>query len=348
MAKKQRQEEKFNYKESVRQLREEGPKNLYLIWGPEDYLADQFFGEIKKLCVTDDGDDFSYRKLTERDFDALSLREAVDSVPFLSERSLVEVRGLDLNKLKETDEIVEILSDIPEYCTVVFMCSSSFEPDKRLKIYKSFTKHGLEVCVTAQTGDQLVKWIIKRFAALGKGIELNAAQRLISVSGGLMNRLIPEINKIASYAKGDRVTEADVDAVAHHIPEAVVFDMTEALARGENNTAMRLLRELLADKNNEPTQMLAIVGNQMRQLYCAKVAIDYGLGKDYVAKTLGLRFDFIANKLMASAHRFSTEQLKRAVELCADMDHAMKSSKTEPAELLKECVMRIAAGETGE
>ena len=201
--------------------------------------------------------------------------------------------------------------------------------------------------MTAQTGDQLIKWIIKRFAAAGKGIELNAAQRLISVSGGLMNRLIPEINKIASYAKGDRVTEADVDAVAHHIPEAVVFDMTEALARGENNTAMRLLRELLADKNNEPTQMLAIVGNQMRQLYAARVAIDNELGKDYVVKTLGLKYDFIANKLMASAHRFSAGQLKRAVELCAEMDYAMKSSKTEPAELLKECVMRIAAGETG-
>lgn len=347
MAKKSKQEEKFNYRESVRSLKENGPKSLFLIWGPEDYLADQFFAEIKKLCVTDEGDDFSYRKLTERDFDALALREAVDSVPFLSERSLVEIRGIDLNKLKETDEIINILSDIPEYCTVVFMCGAAFEPDKRLKIYKSIAKYGAEICVTAQSGDQLIKWIIKRFAAAGKGIELNAAQRLISVSGGLMNRLIPEINKIASYAKGDRVTEADVDAVAHHIPEAVVFDMTEALARGENNTAMRLLRELLADKNNEPTQMLAIVGNQMRQLYAARVAIDNGLGKDYVVNALSLKHDFIANKLMASAHRFSDEQLKRAVELCAEMDYAMKSSKTEPAELLKECVMRIAAGETG-
>lgn len=347
MAKKRGQEEKFNYRENVRRIKENGPKNLYLIWGPEDYLADQFFSELKKLCVTDEGDDFSYRKLTERDFDALSLREAVDSVPFLSERSLVEVRGVDLNKISETNEIIEILSDIPEYCTVVFMCGVGFEPDRRLKLYKSFAKYGEELCVTAQTGNQLIKWIIKRFAAAGKGIELNAAQRLISVSGGLMNRLIPEIEKIASYAKGDSVTEADVNAVAHHIPEAVVFDMTEALARGENNTAMRLLRELLADKNTEPTQMLAIVGNQMRQLYAARVAIDHGLDKSYVINTLGLKYDFIANKLMASAHRFSAAQLKRAVELCAEMDYAMKSSRTEPVELLKECIARIAAGECG-
>ena len=39
MAKRSRQEEKFNYRESVRRLKENGPERLYLIWGPEDYLA---------------------------------------------------------------------------------------------------------------------------------------------------------------------------------------------------------------------------------------------------------------------------------------------------------------------
>ena len=160
-----------------------------------------------------------------------------------------------------------------------------------------------------------------------------------------MNGLIPEINKIASYTKGDRVTEADVDAVAHHIPEAVVFDMTEALAKGENNAAMRLLGELLADKNNEPTMILAIVGGQKRKMYAARVAIDCNLTKDYLMKTLGLRYDFMANRLIAASRRFSTSHIKRAVELCAETDYAMKSSKTDPTELLKECVMRIAAGD---
>ena len=322
MAKKTKRDEKFNYNASVSSLRAEGPAGLYLIWGPEDYLADRFFEEIKKLCITSDADDFSYRRLDERDFSALALREAVDA-----------------------DEISGILADIPDYCTVVFMAPIGFEPDKRLKVYKAIQKNGKEICVTAQGGDILIKWIIRRFAAEGKGIELNAVQRLINVSGELMNGLIPEINKIASYTKGDRVTEADVDAVAHHIPEAVVFDMTEALAKGENNAAMRLLGELLADKNNEPTVILAIVGGQMRKMYAARVAIDYDLPKEYVMKTLGLRYDFIANRLIAASRRFSTAQIKRAVELCTETDYAMKSSKTEPTELLKECVMRIAAGE---
>ena len=42
MAKKTRTEEKFNYGESIRRLRQTGPQRLYLIWGPEDYLAEQY------------------------------------------------------------------------------------------------------------------------------------------------------------------------------------------------------------------------------------------------------------------------------------------------------------------
>ena len=67
--------------------------------------------------------------------------------------------------------------------------------------------------------------------------------------------------------------------------------------------------------------------------------------QDYVMKALSLRYDFIANRLLAASRRFSTAQIRRAVELCAETDYAMKSSRTEPTELLKECIMRIAAGE---
>ena len=136
----QKKNEKFNYNASVNALKAEGPAGLYLIWGPEDYLADRFFEEIKKLCITSEADDFSYRRLDERDFSLLSLKEAIDSVPFLSERSLVEVRGVDINKLRESDEISAVLSDIPDYCTVVFMAPIGFEPDKRLKVYKAIQK----------------------------------------------------------------------------------------------------------------------------------------------------------------------------------------------------------------
>lgn len=347
MAKKSRDEIKFNYGDELRLLKENGPKRLYFIWGPEDYLSDIFVGDIKKVCLPEGEDDFSYRKIGEREYSAQLLQEAIDSVPFLSERSFVEVRGLDLNKLDEEEaaKTAKILKDIPDYCTVVFIEPGSFEADKRKKIYKNLSTLWSEHYVTAQQGQKLVNWIVRHFDDAGKRIEINAVQRLITLSGDLMNRLLPEISKIAGYAKGDVVTVEDVEAVAHHIPEAVVFDMTDCIADKNCAKALSHLDELLADKDNEPIAIMGMIGFQMRRLYGAKCAIEKGLGKDYVAKLYDLRFDFIANKLIVSARKFTDTQLVEALKICAETDYKMKSTTEDPAELLKECVMRIAAGD---
>ena len=229
---------------------------------------------------------------------------------------------------------------------MVLVQSAQFEPDGRLRTIKSLRAEGRELKFTQQSQGMLTDWIVRRFAAAGKGIELAAAQRLIFISGDLMSRLIPEIEKIAAYAKDDKVTQADVEAVADHLPEAVVFEMTELIAQKKNNSALEVLSELLADKNNEPIMMLAVLGRQMRQLYAARLAIEKNLGTKYVTEVCAIKYDYIAAKLLTAAKGFTLPQLRRAVELCAETDYRMKSSGADAQELLKEAVLRIAAGET--
>ena len=346
MAKRKKEEKQLNYKEELRRLKTEGPGRLYLLWGPEDYLRELYLQSLKELCVPDGEDSFSYKRINGPELDLQELTEAIDAIPFLSERSFVELRGVDLNHLKEGDALQKLLEDIPDYCTLAFVQSAAFEPDGRLKLVRFLKENAIDLKFTEQTQDALVKWIAKRFAAYGKRITLEAAQHLIFVSGDLMNRLIPEIEKVAAYAREETVTVADVDAVAHHLPEAIVFEMTDHLARREYNAAMEVLDELLSDKNNEPIAMLAVIGGQMRRLYAARLAADRNLGAAYVTEVCKLRFDSIASRLIASSRSFSLPQLKRAVELCAEADYQMKSSSSDDLELLKELVLRIAAGET--
>ena len=123
------------------------------------------------------------------------------------------------------------------------------------------------------------------------------------------------------------------------------MDFKLALAR-EINSALAVLSELLADKNNEPIAILAVLGRQMRQLYAARLALDKNLGTKYVMEVCSLRFEFIASKLISAARGFTLPQLRRAVELCCETDYRMKSSGTDERELLKEAVLRIAAGES--
>ena len=312
MAKKRgKDEEKLNYSAAVRELKADGPKRLYLLWGPEDYLREQYLTQLKKICLPEGEDDFSYKRMDGPGLDPIRLREALDAIPFMSERSFVELRNVDINKLANADECMKLLEDIPDYCTVAFVQSAQFEPDGRLKFVKALRGEAKELKFTQQSQGMLTDWIVRRFAAAGKSIELDAAQRLIFISGDLMSRLIPEIDKIAAYAKGERVTVKDVDAVASHIPEAVIFEMTELISQKKYNSAMSVLAELLSDKNNEPIAMTAMLGLQMRKLYAARLAQEEGLGVKYIMDTCGIKYEFLAKNLASSARGCTLPQLRR-------------------------------------
>lgn len=344
---KKTKEEQLDFAALRRRLRAEGPARVYLLYGEEDYLREAFVDEVKKLCI-DGENDFNYRRLSGESLSLTELSEAVNALPFFAERTLVEVRQFEANRFRDSQaaELTAILSDMPDYCTLLLIPPAGYEPDGRLGAVKAVKKHGEAVNFTRQSGSTLLNWIQRRFAALGKGISRGDAEYLAFISGSLMNRMIPEIEKIGNYAAGDTVTRGDIDAVAHHLPEARVFEMTEKLSRRDFDGAAGILAELMQMKDEPPIKTLAVVGKQMRNLYAARTALDLRLGKDFVSETCGVKFDFVAERLMNSARGFSQEQLSHAVRLCAETDYQMKTGGGDNAELLCEMIMRIAAGET--
>lgn len=339
-------EEKLNYKQEIQRLKAQGPQRLYLLWGKEDYLREQYLNELRSLCVPEGENGFNFKRFDGPDLQLQAFRSAIDALPFLSDHSFVELHDIDLNKLSDAQSYISILSDVPDYCTICFVQSAEYEPDGRLKLIKAIREKGVELKFTQQGQGALIDWIARRFAAHGKRIDFEASQRLIFISGDLMNRLIPEIDKIAAYTKGEKVGVAEVEAVAHHIPEAQVFELTDLLAQKQYSAAMNTLAELLAENEYEPIFLLAVLGSQVRRLYCARLAIENNLGAKYIMDCGGVKYDFLANKLLNSARSFTKNQLKDAVLCCCEADLQMKSGGGDAREILKNTVLAIAVEAT--
>ncbi len=71
----------LNYKAQERTLREQGPGRLYLLWGREDYLREQYLLELKKLCLPGGEDDFSYHRFDGAELDFQALADRHEQVP---------------------------------------------------------------------------------------------------------------------------------------------------------------------------------------------------------------------------------------------------------------------------
>lgn len=337
----------MNYNAAVRALRENGPQRLYVLWGREDYLREAYLEQLRRACFPNGADDFSYRRFDGAALDLAALADAADAMPFLSDRTLLEVRDYDTNKCGDADtkRLLAIVEDLPDYCTLVFVMDTAFTPDGRLRVTKALQKCGEMLQFAGQEGAALVSWVTKRFAASGREIAPGDAQYLIEITGGLMNRMIPEIEKVSAYAADGAVRRADIDAVVQKLPEAVVFELTDDLAARRNDAAMEKLAELLSDRDNTPIFLLAAIGQQLRRLYAAKIAAQEGLGTDAVCELCGVRYDFIAQRLTQSARRFSRAALERAVVRCAEADYTMKHSGADDLAVLEELLLRLMAEE---
>lgn len=345
MAKDFGKKQKTDFSAELKTLKENGPGRLYMLWGAEDYLRESYLDELKRQCAVSPSD-FNYHRISVSPTDIRALEEAADAVPFMGERTLVEVRDFDVNAFRDdaAEKLTALISDLPDYATIVLLLQTGYEPDGRLSMIKTIKKLGSAIEFTAQPQSLLINWIIRRFESMGKSIGRSECERLIFTSGELMTGLIPEIEKIGSYVNGESVTAEDIDKLASRIPEASVFEMTDRLAERKFDAAAELMAELL-ESGEHPIKILAMIGFQMRRLYNARVAIEGKLGKDFVMESCKISYPFLAEKLLSSARGFSIEQLKAAVELCAEADYRMKSSSEDDGDILKELLLRVAAGD---
>ena len=195
----------------------------------------------------------------------------------------------------------------------------------------------------AQQGQQkLFRWVRRRFAAMDKEIDDNAVEHLLFTCGSLMDGLVPEIAKIGAYAKGKRITVADIDAVADPVLDAEVFQMTDAVAAGKYDRAAELLAELLR-MQEEPIRILAALGKMLRQLYTARLAIDGGKDRVWLKDLWRMKSDYPARKLLDSARNVGRDWCREAVKRCQVLDRRMKSERNMDSEgELKLLLMELA------
>ena len=347
MAKAERQA--FHYGEELKRLREEGPEQLYMLRGEEDFLRDRFLEELRARCLEEGTEAFNYHRVQGAALDMGALTEAVEAMPFMGERTLTEVRDFDINKVSAYDpeRLKALLEDLPEWATLVFVFAPGYAPDNRLTAVKTIKKLGRDLEFASPREAELTRWVIRRVESLGKKIDGGTANYLIWVCGNRMNTLIPEILKIAGVA-GEEITRRDIDAVARRAPETTIFQLTDALGARNFEKAAALLADLLADRDEPPQRQIAMVSEQYRRLYVARMAQETGRGESYITDCIPeLAGRAYPIRLLKEACRhYSLKRLGRAIELCVECDYGMKSSGPEPAELMKELLLRLAMDET--
>ena len=333
-----------NLQELKLHLKNKDLGRLYIFHGEETFLLNHYLTQIRKQLLDPLTESFNFHRLNNETFDIRSFADAVENLPMMAESTFVQVDDIDLFKMNEGDrtKMTEILSDIPDYCTVVFTYETvSWKPDKRLKkLWEAVDGNALIVEFAKQDQRDLIAWVTRHFAAQKKRISTDLCAYLIDITGGTMTALSGEIQKICAYSGADEIKKSDIDAVTEPVLDAVVFQMTDLLSSGRYDQAMLKLQTLLK-MQQEPLAILGAVGGHFRRIGTARTLLDYGKNSSDLQKLCGIP-DYPARKTMEAARRFRPEFCAKAAELVLETDYKMKTSFDEPERLLELLILQLA------
>ncbi len=325
-------------------IKEKNVGNFYVFHGEERFLMQHYMDQLRKLLLDELTESFNYHRLNNESFELQTFADAVENLPMMAEHTMVQVDDIDIFKLNEEtrNKLMEILSDIPNYCTVLFTyVTVAWKPDKRLKkLWDCIDSHASIVEFAKQEQRDLVPWIARHFAAKGKRISNDLCVYLIDITGGTMTALAGEIQKICAYSGADQIAKSDIDAVTEPVMDAVVFQMTDLLGQGRYGDALLKLQQLLK-MQQEPIAILGAVGGHFRRLSAARVLIDHGRQSGELMKLCGMS-DYAARKTMDAAKRFPADYCKKAMELILETDNKMKTSFDDNDRLLEVLIMELA------
>ena len=325
-------------------IKAESPERLYFFHGEEVFLLHHYLNELRKRTIDALTQDFNSHRFTQETFSVQAFSDAVEALPMMAERTFVQVDEIDIFKLNESEreKMIEIFSDVPDYCTVVFTYEIvEWKPDKRLKkLWEAVSKHGTIVEFAKQSQRDLIAWVTRHFASYRKKISTDLCAYLIDITGGTMTALAGEISKIASYSGANEIVKSDIDAVTEPVLDAVVYQMTDLMGSGKYGQALQKLQALLK-MQQEPLVILGAIGSHFRRIGMARILLDNGRNASDLMKLYGMK-EYPARKAMDAARRFQPEYCAKAAQLVLEADYKIKTSFDEPERLLELLILQLA------
>ena len=295
---------------------------LYCIMGPEVFLINESLRLLKAQVLSPSALDFNYEVFRADEVAMERVREAVETLPVLSDKRIVVCESA--HRLKEADwkALEPVVKTPTNTCVLVFV---SVEPDKRKKVIKEILSSCTAISAESPRDADWSKWI--KWMGTKEGISFSEpALSLIKeyACSDLMN-LSTEVKKLKSLSGGKQhISEEDVLKAVPRVRQENIFALSTAIGQKNLSQALMCLVRLLEDNQNE-VGALALISRHIRILARVKEGLKKGHTEQTLCGKTGVHKFFI-REYIQSAELWTEKKLLATLEILKATDRALKSS----------------------
>lgn len=294
-------------------MEKETKKNIYLMYGEDQYSAYEKINSWKKQFVSKYGE-LNLEEIKEKNVSLGKLQESILSFGMFSEKRMVALYNFFEQSSKDMQAtFLELVDKIDGDLLLILVEQKN--PDKRTSLYKKMVKIANVEEYKALKAGPLAKWIANRVQILGGSIDMSVAALIASMSDSNLYHLEKELEKVLLYNGYQPITEADVDASFIPHINTSIFKLTDKL-NADRKVVIKLLDEVV-DSSGEPMMVFYMIVRHFRLIMQVKPMVEKGMSAQDIARALK-QPPFIVFNLVKQAKSLDMNRLASIYQqLCA-------------------------------
>jgi DNA polymerase III subunit delta len=324
------------------ELREKGPRPVYLIDGEERFLVDEAIRLIKSKSLEKSSRDFNFDVFSGREAKIVKILDTAKTFPAFARRRLVVVEQADKLDLDESEPLLRYLADPAPTTTLVFV-GERF--DARTKVYKAFQRSSVVIRFNRPREREMPELIRNRARLAGIKIEEPAVRALVDAVGADAGAAIQALELLSLYvgpASGRAIGPADVEAVIAGSREESIFALADAIGKQDKTAAFRGLHAMLSVSREHPLRVLAMIARHWRNLLRARSLIDAGVPRPEIERAVGIPPYFL-DSLLAQARRRTVGAFAAGLSAISEVDETLKGGPLDDTRAMERLVLALMA-----
>ncbi len=321
---------------------------LTLLYGNAEVLKERVVEQIARAWLDESEREFGLIRVHADEAGLDGIVSELQSGSLLAPRRLVVVGTIDSLLNLAQRALAPKLANLQPGLAVVLVAARQEDSRRRgapvaADLRKAVQAQGQVVEVRVPGPRDLPGWAASEMQELGKRISTGAARVLCDTVGSDLDRLLREVEKLATYVGArEEVTEDDVRAVSVHVSEADIFKLMDAIGLKRADQALQMLDGVLLEgaARGECIPFVGMITRQLRLIWQARFLRQRrespaGVGDapgevtgrlpehhNFLDAVKGK--DWLAEGLTRQAARFSDGQLARALDRVYQADLALK------------------------
>jgi DNA polymerase III subunit delta len=318
---------------------------LVLLLGTDSYLRDMCRRKLIETYVDENARDWAVTRVSAEEIEWPEIFQLAQTMPMLSPRQVVLVSEIEaLERLGEdeakklTDSLSSYLANPAPFTVLVLMAAKL---DSRRRLLKALNENPRALIVSLEADEKGAATLALQMATdLGAHLDAKAASALADALNGEPARMHIEIEKLATYAAGRRITTQDVQALVVSARKDEVWKFAELLATRQRTAALDLLDCLLREGQAAPLIIGGLVWMYRNLIEASEISPSANQWD--AARALSLKPER-AQTVLRQARRIPRADLLRGLVALAEADSETKSNVPDERALMDFLVARLTA-----